>query len=84
MQQPNSAPGWDNFTARQIMEEPDEAAIERPGKRRGAAKASPSLSELLLQAIQAAGARRGRITRAERIREATLLEVLTTAIRKAR
>ena len=83
MQQPNSAPGWDNFTARQIMEEPDGAAIDRQGKRR-AAKTSPSLSALLLEAIQAAGTRRGRITRAEHIREATLLEVLTTAIRRTR
>ena len=44
----------------------------------------PSLSALLLQAIHLAGTRRGRLSRAERIREQTLLEVLTEAMRKAR
>ena len=44
----------------------------------------PSLADLLLQGIQLAGARRGRLSRAERIREQTLLEVLTSAMRSAR
>jgi hypothetical protein len=43
----------------------------------------PELSALLMQAIHLAGARRG-LSRAERIREATLLEVLSTTMRSAR
>jgi hypothetical protein len=39
---------------------------------------------MLMQAIHAAGARRGRLSRAERIPEQTLLEVLTEAMRRAR
>jgi hypothetical protein len=42
-----------------------------------------SLAGLLLQAIQLAGTRRGRLAQAESIREQTLLEVLTTKIRRA-
>jgi hypothetical protein len=35
-----------------------------------------------MQAIHLVGARRGRLSRAERIRERTLLEVLTEAMRR--
>jgi hypothetical protein len=37
---------------------------------------------VLLDAIHLAGARRGRISRAERIREQTLVEVLSGAMRR--
>jgi hypothetical protein len=82
---------WDDFTARQTAPEAgDLAAIasrsepERRPKLARNKRTEPSLSALLLQAIQAAGVRRGRLSRAERIREATLLEVLSTAMRSAR
>jgi hypothetical protein len=54
--------------------------IQPPPRKQAEAK----LSGLLLEAIRLAGTRRGRIPRAERIREQTLLEVLTEAMRRAR
>ena len=75
---------WDDFIGGQTAPETGE---EPAGQLKPFAKnkrQEPSLSALLLQAIHLAGARRGRLSRAERIREATLLEVLSTAMRSAR
>jgi len=62
---------WDEFTGRRTAPETSENKHQEP-----------SLSALLLQAIQLAGARRGRLSQAERIREQTLLEVLSVALRR--
>jgi hypothetical protein len=71
---------WDQFGARQAAEETgEEAEIQpKPAKKRP----EPELSSLLLEAIHAAGARRGRLSRAERTRQATLLEVLIATMRR--
>ena len=73
---------WDEFTARRTVpetgEEPD-SPLKPLAKNK---RQEPSLADLLLQAIQLAGARRGRLSRAERIREQTLLEVLSVALRR--
>ena len=73
---------WDEFTARrtapETSEEPD-SQLKSFAKNK---RQEPSLSALLLQAIQLAGARRGRLSQAERIREQTLLEVLSVALRR--
>jgi hypothetical protein len=74
---------WDDFTARRTAPETGEEPAGQPKLARNK-RQEPSLSALLLQAIHLAGARRGRIPRAERIREATLLDVLTTTMRRAR
>jgi hypothetical protein len=73
---------WDDFTAREEAREAggDPASIQ-PSRQRPEAKES-SLSTLLMEAIHEAGARRGRISRAERIREQTLLEVLGETMRR--
>jgi hypothetical protein len=72
---------WDDYTVRpETGEEP--ASQPKPFAKNK--RPEPSLSALLLQAIQLAGARRGRLSKAERIREATLLEVLSTAMRSGR
>jgi hypothetical protein len=72
---------WNDFTARQAaVEAGDEPEIQpKPAKNK---RPEPSLSTLLMQAIHLAGARRGRLSRVERIRERTLLEVLTEAMRR--
>jgi uncharacterized membrane protein len=60
-------------------------AAERPAKR----KRKPvevkeeSLADVLLRAIRIVNARRGRPVQAERIREATLMEVLADAVKIA-
>jgi hypothetical protein len=74
--QPDPVSTWDEFTARKAARETgeDSEPIQPPSRQRPEAR--ESLSILLMQAIHLAGARRGRIPRAERIREATLLEVL--------
>jgi hypothetical protein len=73
---------WDEFTARkaapETSEEPDSQLKPLAGNKRQ----GHSLASLLLQAIQLAGTRRGRLSQAERIREQTLLEVLTTSMRR--
>ena len=70
---------WDEFSARRTaLETGEEPAIQPKSKRQAS-----SLSDLLMQAIQLAGARRGRLSRAERIRDQTLLEMLTAAVRSA-
>jgi hypothetical protein len=71
-------PDWDDFTARQTAPETGEEPA-RPMPLAENKRQEPSLSNVLLQAIHLAGARRGRLSQAERIREATLLEVLTNA-----
>jgi hypothetical protein len=73
---------WDEFTARQVARESGEdlAGPIQPPPRQRPDKES-SLSALLMQAIHAA-ARCGRISRAERIRQQTLLEVLSEAMRR--
>jgi hypothetical protein len=84
--EPNHITTWDEFTARKAARETAEdlaESIQPPPRKRPEARES-SLSTLLLEAIHLAGARRGRISRAERIREMTLLEVLTEAMRKVR
>jgi hypothetical protein len=80
---PNHATTWDDFTARRTGEEVADprTGIQQPPPKRPEAKES-SLSAALMQAIHLAGARRGRISRAERIREQTLLEVLSEAMRR--
>jgi hypothetical protein len=78
--QPDRVTTWDEFTARRTAPETgEEPAIQPKPKRQ-----EPSLSTVLMQAIHLAGTRRGRISRAERIREQTLLEVLSVAMRSAR
>ena len=73
---------WDEITGRRTApetgEEPD-SPLKPLAKNK---RREPSLAALLLQAIQLAGARRGRLSQAERIREQTLLEVLTAAMRR--
>jgi hypothetical protein len=71
---------WDDFTARKTAED---AGQPQPAGRNSPRK-EPALSALLLQAIHLAGTRRGRLSRAERIREQTLLEVLTEAMRRTK
>ncbi len=68
----------DDFTARQAPETDDVAGQPKLSRSK---RQEPSLSVVLLQAIQLAGARRGRLSKAERIREQTLLEVLSTTMR---
>jgi hypothetical protein len=74
---------WDDFTARGEDLDDPRTDIQPPPPKRPEAKESP-LSALLLEAIHAAGARRGRLSRPERIREQTLLEVLSETMRRAR
>ena len=83
--QPDHLPGRDEFSARRAAQENggDQSLETAPTRTRPAAR-TPSLAEVLLEAIQVASTRRGRLSRAERIREATLLEVLSTAMRSAR
>jgi hypothetical protein len=72
--QANSETTWDEFTARRTGGDLSVPSVERR-------PAKPSaLASLLLEAIQATGVRRGRLSEAERIREQTLLgqEVLAT------
>ena len=57
---------------------PDEEPAIQPKPKRQ----ESSLSILLMQAIHLAGARRDRLSRAERIRELTLLEVLGETMRR--
>jgi hypothetical protein len=83
--QPNNL-NWDEFSARKAARETGEDLAEPippPSRKRPEAKES-SLSAVLLEAIHLAGARRGRISRADRIREQTLLEVLSETMRRAR
>jgi hypothetical protein len=75
---------WDDFTARRPAPETGEEPAGQPKPLAKSKRQEPSLSALLLQAIHLAGARRGRLTQAERIREQTLLEVLSTTMRSAR
>ena len=83
--QPNNLTAWDEFTARRAGEDlaDPRTEIQPPPRKRPEARES-SLSALLLEAIHLAGARRGRISRAERIREQALLEVLSETMRRAR
>jgi hypothetical protein len=84
--QPDHITTWDEFTALKAARETGEdlaESIQPPPRQRREARES-SLSALLLQAIPAAGARRGRISRAERIRQMTLLEVLSETMRRTR
>jgi hypothetical protein len=90
---PDNITTWDDYTARQAAREAGEdlsshlAGSIKPVRTRkrcpgGEAKES-SLAGLLMQAIHLAGTRRGRLSQADSIREQTLLEVLTAAIRRA-
>jgi hypothetical protein len=80
---PDNLTTWDEFTARRAGE--DLADHPRTGIQPPLPKRKESsLSTLLIEAIHLAGARRGRLSRAERIREQTLLEVMTEAMRRAR
>jgi hypothetical protein len=82
-----SANTWDEFQARKAAADPSdlvlEPALSKPRKRRPEPKES-TLADLLMQAITLAGERRGRISRAESVREQTLLEVLQQTMRRAR
>jgi len=82
--QPNHVTSWDEFTARQTAREADEDLVESIQPRKQPEAKQSSLATLLMQAIHLAGTRRGRLSRAERIREQTLLEVLTETMRRAR
>jgi hypothetical protein len=81
--QPNEIT-WDDYTARQAAPEAGEEPASQPKPFAKNKRPEPPLSALLLQAIQLASTRRGRLSKAERIREATLLEVLSTAMRSGR
>jgi hypothetical protein len=80
---PDHETTWDEFAARRAGEDLADLRTEIPPapRKRPEAKGS-SLSTLLLEAIHAAGARRGRISRAACIRELTLLEVLSETMRR--
>jgi hypothetical protein len=83
--QPDPVTTWEEFTARREREDlPDPRTGIPPTPRKRPEAKGTSFSALLLEAIHLAGARRGRLSRAERIREQTLLEVLTEATRRAR
>ena len=73
---------WDDFTARQTAPETGEEREAESKPLAGNKRQEPSLSTLLMQAIHLAGARRGRRSQAERIREQTLLEVLAASMRR--
>lgn len=75
---------WDDFNARRTAPEVGEEPAGQPKPLAKRNRQAPALSDLLMQAIHLAGARRGRLSKAERIREQTLLEVLSTAMRSAR
>jgi len=86
----NDTTTWEDFTARQAARETGEASAPPKAagrsshrKRPKTAEAADSLAALLMQAIHVAGARRGRLSQAESVREQTLLEVLTASIRRA-
>ena len=79
--QPDPVTTREEFTARRAGEEFADPRAVPPPKRPEARQSS--LSALLLEAIHLAGARRGRISRAERIREQALLEVLSETMRRA-
>ena len=86
--QPDKVTTWDEYTARQAAQETGEEFAQsikptRARKRRTVEAKESSLAGLLLEAIHLAGTRRGRLSQAERVREQTLLEVLTTTIRRA-
>jgi hypothetical protein len=85
MEQETNHATWDEYTARRASEDlaDPRTEIPPPPRKRPEARES-SLSALLLEAIHLAGARRGRPSRAERIREMTLLEVLSATMRRAR
>jgi hypothetical protein len=74
---------WNEFTGRRTELETGEEPAGEP-KPFAKKRQELSLANVLLQAIQVAGTRRGRLSQAERIREATLLDVLSTAMRSAR
>ena len=87
----NHITSWDDFAA--PKEAGDEAAGQpKPSGRNSSRKRpkaaveakEPSLAALLTEAIHLAGARRRRLSQAERIREQTLLEVLTDAMRRTK
>ncbi len=75
---------WDDFTARQTAPETGEEPAGEPKRSARNKRQEFSLATVLMHAIHVAGARRGRLSQAERIRERTLLEVLTEAMRNAR
>jgi hypothetical protein len=78
--QPDHITTWDEFTARKAAREIGEAESIQPPPRREARESS--LSALQMQAIHAASSRRGRISRAEHIRQQTLMEVLSETMRR--
>jgi uncharacterized membrane protein len=83
----SASSSWDEFQVRKAAAAPSDVALEpavsKPRKRRPGAKET-ALADLLLEAVTLASGRRGRITRAQSVREQTLLEVLSTAMRSAR
>jgi hypothetical protein len=77
---------WEEFQARKAAADPSDLVLE-PALSKAARKRRPepkesTLAALLMQAVTLASARRGRLSRAERIREQTLLEVLSEAMRR--
>jgi len=74
--QPDHVSTWDDFTARKTARETGE---EPKPKRQ-----EPSLAARRMQAIHLASERRGRISKAESVREQTLVQVLEQMMRRAR
>ena len=78
---------WEDFQTRKAAAAPADPALEpaviKPRRRRSEPRES-ALADLLMQAVTLASERRGRITRAQSIREQTPLEVLQQAMRRAR
>jgi hypothetical protein len=78
-------PGWDEFQERKASGGKAAAVpIRRPKMKKPAASEAPpaTLAELLMQAVRVAIARRGREAREIVVREETLLEVLSEAMRR--
>jgi len=70
---------WDSFSVRKAAEEAGEGPESQPKRNK---RPETTLSSILMQAIATANARRGRLSRAERIRQQTLLEILTESMRR--
>jgi hypothetical protein len=79
---------WEEFQARKAAADSSdlvlEPALSKPARKRRPEPKESTLADLLMQAVTLAGARRGRISRAESVRERTLLEVLEQTMRRAR
>jgi hypothetical protein len=79
---------WEEFQARKTAADSSdlvlEPALSKPARKHRSEPKESTLADLLMQAVTLAGERRGRISRAESVRERTLLEVLEQTMRRAR